>query len=85
MTIDIWVPMAIAAGVAAAFLYRKKRGLLAGSVLAVPPVLLCVYAATSRPADDALQAVLVSAVWIITAGLAALATFFWFRRPKRNA
>jgi uncharacterized membrane protein HdeD (DUF308 family) len=86
MTIDIWIPLAIAADVVAAFLYRKRSALAAGMIIAAPPVLLCLYVVTSaaRPPNDAMEAVLVSAVWLVSAGLAALCTSLWLRRPKRD-
>ena len=84
MTIDIWMPMAIAAGIAAAFLYRKSGALAAGMIVAIPPVLLCLYAGAARPGNEAVQAVWVSVAWLVAAGLAALCTGFWLRRPKRN-
>ncbi len=86
MTIDIWVPMAIAAGIAAAVLYRRKGALPAGLIVAVPPLLLVLYVVSSaaRRTNDAAQAVLVAAAWLGAAGLAALCTSLWLRRPQNR-
>lgn len=86
MAIDVWMPMAIAAGVAAALLYPKRGALPVGVIVAVPPLLLCLYVVTSAdPSNDTVQAVLVSVAWLVAAGLAALCTSFWLRRSKQNA
>jgi uncharacterized membrane protein HdeD (DUF308 family) len=83
MTINIWIPMAIVAGIAAAFFYRKKDALAATVIVAVPPVLLCLYVVAERP-GEAVQSVWVSGAWLVAAGLAAVCTSFWLHRPKQN-
>jgi predicted membrane-bound mannosyltransferase len=78
MTVDIWMPMAVVAGVGAAFLHRRKREFAAAVIVALPPAFLCGYAVISQP-DKLLSAALLSTFWLLAGGLAALCTLVLLR------
>lgn len=82
VTIDIWMPMAVLAGVNARILYSRGHRIGAWMVALTGPALLCLYAAAKSPSHTR-AALLILAAWLVAAGLAAVCMYLFYYAAER--
>ncbi len=84
MTIDIWMPSAVIAGIIASRFYVNGHSVSAGAIVVIPPILLSLDIVINRATAISTAAGL-SAAWLIAAGAAGLPLLLLQRKKRRQS